>query len=195
MASDQSKAIAEIYAEALFDVAGQRDQRQVIAGEFGQLIELLDRCDDFALFLDSPSIARDDKTAVIAKVCKGVISELMTDFLQILGARDRLAILRQIYTKYIDIEDRSAGRVSGVLTTAIELPKDDGIRFAEQIGRALRKSVSLTTVTDDSIIGGMVLSIGDRQIDGSIRSALKKFKKQLVKQSAGRLPPAAAITE
>lgn len=187
MASDKSQAIAEVYAEALFELALERGQSESVREELSKLADLVRANPDWELFLESPAIGREQKSEVVSRTLAGRLSELTSDFIRVLAARDRLALLREIEDCYIRLEDQQAGRVRGTLTTAVQLDRKEVIRLSEQIGRALRKTVTLQNRRDPDIIGGMILTVEDKMFDGSVRRNLQQFARQARQRTQERL--------
>ena len=187
MAADDIQAIGRVYATAIFELAWESQQADTVRLELAELIEHLDRDEEFVVFLESPAISRDKKKQMLSRVFGDIFTELMTNFLMVLADKDRLALLRPIMQSYADLEDVHAGRVKGRLRTAVPLSKNDEIRLTEQISRALRKTVALQTSVDPSILGGLVLTIGDTLLDGSVRSSLQRFAQQLRQTAHERL--------
>ena len=139
------------------------------------------RSEPWRTFLETPAIRREGKTAIIEKVFRDKISDLVLDFLQVVARKNRLALLCEIEKSFIDLEDQAAGRVRGKIVTAIELDKKEQSRLAEQVSRALRKTVALQSMVDPKILGGMVLTIEDTVMDGSVRRRLSQYAEQLRK--------------
>ena len=186
MARDNSQNIAAIYAEALFEVAQQRHQSELVHAQLVGLAELIQTDAQFAEFLACPAIGRKQKIDSITRVFKDKLSELLMNFLDILNNRDRLALLSRISHEYNKLEDNRAGRIKATAVTAIELDDKEQARLSEQIGRALHKKVLLQTKTDISIIGGLILKIDNTIMDGSVKHSLEKLSEQ-IRQKAGEL--------
>ncbi len=187
MASEQQRSIAMVYAEALFELAEEQALSAEIRQELAELLTLLDTNTDFRAFLDTPAIKRDEKAAFIHKVFEDQVSPLFLDFLQILARKGRFSLLRDIHRCYIKLEDEKAGRVKGVLTTAVELSEQDQSRLREQIGRALRKTVQIEHHVAPEILGGLVLQVEDTVMDLSVRGSLEQLHEALLHQGAAKL--------
>ena len=187
MANKNTEAVATIYAESLFELAFEKGQADAVQDLLQHLADLIRANSEFALFLESPAIANDSKKACLTKVFQGRVSDLFLDFLMVVAEKDRLNCLLDIQASFSRLADEQAGRVKGVLTTAVELSPKEHVRLSERIGRALKKTIHLETVVDPSIIGGLVLNIGDIMIDGSVQRGLERFKKQLRTKSFGQM--------
>jgi len=179
LAVDAWTGVGGVYAEALFELAVERQLTGEVREDLGGLVELLDSDQDWVLFLESPRIGIRDKAAVIKRVLEGKICDLTMDFLMVVAAKGRLGGLRAMARHYVELEDIKAGRIKGKLTTAVELDPKETARLTEQIGRALRKTVTLEKRCDPAIIGGMILNIGDTVIDGSVQGSLERLSRRL----------------
>ena len=183
MANDNNYSLGRIYAQALFELAQAAGTAEAIAEEFQELTNLLRQEHQFAVFLENPAISREAKIRSLEKIFAGRISPLLLNFLKVAGAKDRLGSLPAMNEAYRDLLDEAAGRVRGLLTTAIELGKDEQVRLGEQINRALRKTIKLQNAVNPDILGGMVLTIGDTIIDGSVRTSLHLLAKKMREKS------------
>lgn len=188
MAADETQSIAMVYAEALFELAEEQELTAEIRQELTDIAALLDANEAFAVFLDTPAVGRDEKTAVIRKVFEGQVTPLMFHFLLILAKKDRLSLIREVRRSFEKLEDAQAGRVKGSLTTAVTLSEQEQSRLREQIGRALRKTVQLQNVVDPTILGGLVLKVEDTVMDLSVRGALEQSRQNMLEQCAKKLP-------
>jgi len=189
LADDSSQAIAQIYTDAIFEIADEQKLSKIIHQELRQLAELMKANPDFELFLENPMIHRDRKRESIARIFSGHVSKLMISFLKVLAGKGRLHLIREIEKCYTRREDEKAGRITGQVVTAIELNAKEKIRLAEQLGRALRKTVVLKNLVDPSIIGGMVMTIDDTQVDGSVKGALQRLQKKMQLYADEHLKP------
>ena len=193
MANKNPESIALVYAEALFELALEKGQAEDLEVEFGHLADLIRDQSEFALFLESPAITTDQKKACLTKAFEGRVSDMFLDFLNVVADKGRLDCLLDMQISFSRLADEKAGRIQGVLTTAVELSKKEQVRLSEKIGRALRKTIELESVVDPSILGGMVLKIGDTLIDGSVKRSLARLRKQLRISGTQELDPKQAI--
>ena len=179
MASDESKAIAEVYAEALFELAAEGEQAEIVGNELNLLGQLQRDYVEWEMFLESPSISHDHKSELITKVFTEKLSDLTFDFLQVLARKNRLGLLSEIQKQFVSLYDEQLGRVRGELTTAIELSQDERQSLTEKINQTLNKTVRLDWRVDAEIIGGMTLALEDKLFDGSVRNRLARFSRQV----------------
>ena len=185
MAKDYLYSVAEIYAQAVYELAEQQDLLQVVNDDLETICECVVSDKDFEHFLASPSISENDKTALLIKVFDGKVDGLTMDFLKVLSARDRLETIVYINKAYKTMLDKANGRVDGILTTAIQLTSEEINTITKSIGQSLGKNVKLNITVNPEIIGGMQLQIGNMSIDGSIRKQLAEFAAKLSSHQPG----------
>ena len=189
MASDHSKAIAGVYAQAIFELADEQRQSQVLRSDLAAITEAIRANPDLAVFLKSPAINRDQKIASLSRIFADKLSGLTMNFLKVLAAKDRLSLMVKIYNCFVELEDKKAGFVKGSLTTAVQLSEKEQVRLTEQISQVLGKKLTLETKVDPSIIGGMILALEGTVIDASVRSTLQQFLCKLREKAFQKLPP------
>jgi len=173
----------------------EQGQVEPVSVELGRLADLIRSETDFAMFLESPAIGIDEKKASLHQIFEQRFSKLVMDFLLVVADKDRLTLLLPIQSAYTDLEDRHAGRVRGLLTTAVELPERDKTRMAQQISSALGKTVTLETQVDASIIAGMILTVDDTVMDGSVKRSLQRLSQRLSQGADEQLQANRAIVD
>lgn len=169
-------AIADVYAKALLKLAGDAGAQSSILEELGGLVVYVNTNGDFESFLTRAAVDAEARRATIEKSMRGRASDMLVDFLQVLNRKDRLALLEQIYVQYRLAYEASQSQVEVTATTAA--PLSAGIR--ESLVAALRnhtgKEPILTEQVDASLIGGMVVHIGDLKIDFSVAKRLRNYR-------------------
>ena len=185
MAKDYLYSVAEIYAQAVYELAQEQSLLDAVTNDLTSISECVSSDDDFAHFLASPSISVKDKTNVLTKIFHGKVEDLTMDFLKVLAARERLETLLYIHKAYKAMIDKAAGRVEGLLTTAVELSDQELTKITDSVSQSLNKTVILKTTVDPAIIGGIQLKIGNISIDGSIRRQLAEMAAKIGKHHVG----------
>ncbi|MBN2841454.1 MAG: ATP synthase F1 subunit delta [Sedimentisphaerales bacterium] len=182
MAKDHIQAVAEVYTRAIFQLAQERSLTEQVGDDLRGISELIGNEADFAHFLASPAISQGDKCELLKKAFSGQIEELTEDLLMVLAQRDRLNVLQEIAGCYQDMLNEVSGIVFGKVTTAVPLADSEFSGLSASIGASLGRKIQLTPVVDPSIIGGMILQIGNKNIDGSLRRRLERVSVQLKSQ-------------
>ena len=171
---------AVAYATALIELANERSLTQPIAEELGGLKEVLAQNPTFRAFLSDPSIGETARSELLKKVFAGKLQPLLEHFLAVLAAHGRLGHLEQIADAYDDLLDEQAGKIEVDVTVAQKLTPDQLEEVRQKVSTALKKDAVVHQYVDDSIIGGMVLRVQDKLIDGSVKTQIQRLRAQLL---------------
>jgi len=168
---------ARRYAEAAYLIA--REEKTEDAWSVGlQAVAALFGDSQAERFFASERAPAEDKLSLVEKALAGVDKSVMSMALLLLRRR-RTSLGPQIAQAYQEILDRAQGISHAVVTSAVPLSADE-LRDVEQKLRELAGGpVTVETQVDESILGGLIVRIGDRLIDGSTRSRLSALKQRL----------------
>ncbi len=175
-----AKLVHKTYADALFKLAVETNQIDVFFEESIAIRQILLENEDLIKLLTHPKIKTDEKVTVIENVFKGRISSDMTGFLVLTIEKERHNELTGILDVFIDMVKEHKNIGVAFVTTAIELD--------EARKREIEKKLIDTTKyvkfemhydVDKEIIGGMIIRIGDRVVDSSIKSKIENMSKDL----------------
>jgi F-type H+-transporting ATPase subunit delta len=169
--------IARPYAQALFDLA--RGDKAVDKVEKGleAVGRLADESEDFARFLRSPVISTDDKAAALEKVLKDAkVDGTVANFLRVIARNGRLFALPAIIKAFSALAATSRDEVSAEVTSAAPLSAAQLKTLAETLKAKVGKTVTLNEHVDPSLIGGLVVKVGSRMIDSSLKTKLAAMK-------------------
>ena len=167
--------IGVVYATALYEAAAEQASVDELLVEFDSLVvDVLDRFPEFERVLASLRVHESEKKQLIDQVIAPRASGLLTNFLKVLAARERLGCLRQIRDALEELHNQRQGRVRVEVTTAIELDETALGQLRDDIRRQFGKQPILATAVDPALIGGVQLRFGDRVYDGSVASELSR---------------------
>ena len=172
--------IAEVYARALFDVAKERDVLDEIHDELGQFVEELDENRDLQVFFFSPYFSSQEKKDGISKMISGADDNFVR-FLELLAERHRMPAVFRIKKDFDELYAEERKLLPVTITSAIELDKSLVKDIRKKIEEQTDRKVELTTKVDPDVLGGLVLRVGNKVLDGSIRSRLERLRKQVAK--------------
>jgi F-type H+-transporting ATPase subunit delta len=179
-----SDPVARVYAEALFEIGRSRSTVDEFAEELDAFLELTRREEEIFLFLTSPVLDTSVKIDLLRSALEGRLSETTTDFLCLLIRKRRFLAMPAITEVFRGMADDFSGRTRATVRTAIPLSEELQARVRGALDEGLGKRVVLTAETDERLLGGAVVIIGDRVYDGSLSSRLNQFRKQIMR-SAG----------
>lgn len=179
-----SQSVASIYASALLDLAGTAGSVEDVRQETDELVALIAEQPDLAKLLTSRVLSKDERRGSIERIFSGRVNDLLYRFIQVVNSKGRLAELADILTTFAKLVDKRAGIMEVDAFVAAELDAETAQRIAADLSQTLGGNVILHQHVDASLLGGMKLRIGDRLIDASVVTQLRKMKKQIVE--AGR---------
>ena len=171
------------YAESVLELAEEQGQAEPVGQEFARIGEVLEQNPTFAQFLADPGISHAERDRVLGDAFgDGHASPLVWNFIRVLLAKGRLGLLADVVVAYGDLYDDRHGKVELDVTVAHRLSADELEDVRRRVGAALKKDAVVHQYVDESLIGGMVLRVGDRLIDGSVKGQLAAIKKQMLTQ-------------
>ncbi|MCH7737328.1 MAG: ATP synthase F1 subunit delta [Chloroflexi bacterium] len=165
------------YAQAIFDLALENNQVEqwgedlaVVAGVFEDA--------DFAALMKHANMRADDKLAATASVLAGV-NPLVRNLVDLLVSKNSVDSIAGVYSGYTELLDSHLGRQRVEITSAVPLENAETERISSFVAGLVQQEVVLTTKVDESILGGLVIQIGDRLLDGSTKARLDGLRKSL----------------
>jgi len=172
--------LAQVYANALFEVASENGVLDEVREQLGQFADELGENRDLQVFLFSPYFSSQEKKEGIGKIVEGA-DERFLNFLELLAERHRMPALFRIRRVY-DSLWREENRLLPVTVTSAA-PLDEGLvqGLGERIEEQTGKKVELTSKVDADVLGGLVLQVGNMVLDASIRNRLEQLRKQVAR--------------
>ncbi|AKL93734.1 F-type ATP synthase delta subunit [Clostridium aceticum] len=174
-----AELIAKKYAKALFEVAQEDNTLQPIREELAFIQAALEENQDFKKLLHTPLITSNEKKEIVKNVFKEKVSTEMLNFLYILVDKGRANHFEEIVKEFNMMADASKNMVEAVAVTAIPLNKERLQKLQVQLSMASGKNVKLNNEVDENVIGGVLIKMGDKVIDGTLKSRLGHLKQQL----------------
>lgn len=175
-------ALARRYAQALFEIAAETSLDQVDK-ELKELTQFIEGEQEVAEILYHPHISSTEKKALMDKLVGGQIGQVVRNFLYLLIDRRRQNILPQVEKEFSRLADDARNIVEAKVASAVELTPSQTERLKEQISHLTGKTVRMVSELRPELIGGILVQVGDRVIDGTIKQALANMREQLSKTS------------
>jgi F-type H+-transporting ATPase subunit delta len=172
--------IARRYASALADVVLDRGEAKEVQAELETWNEILQANSTLQEVFRNPTIALDQKRAVLSKLIERAKPRPTTaNFLKVLLQNQRLTELAEINRRFAEILDERAGMVAAVVTTARPVSESSQKDLMEKLDSLTRKKVRVNFEQDPELIGGLVTRIGSTVYDGSVRTQLQQIKEKM----------------
>jgi F-type H+-transporting ATPase subunit delta len=175
--------VASRYAKSLLDLAVEKSQLEAVYADMMQVKSVCDNSKEFVTFLNSPIIKADKKVASIKAIFEGKISAITLGFLTIVANKRRESIISQIAESFIEQYRTQKNIFTAVVVSAKGLDATTKQQALDLVKSQLKGEVELVEKIDESIIGGFVLRIGDKQIDRSVSKQLSTLKKVLTNKA------------
>ena len=169
---------ARVYAEALFDVARDKGKLDPIRAELAEFVDAVHGNRELQVFLFSPYFSSAEKVAGLKRAVSGADAELL-NFLELLIEKQRMAEVFRIRRHFEELWKEENRRLEVTVTSAVELDPAVVEKVGEEIERQTGQKVDLASRVDGEIIGGLVLQVGNRVLDASIRTRLEKLRKSV----------------
>jgi ATP synthase F1 delta subunit len=170
--------IARAYADALFEVAKDRDKLDDVRDQLGELADAIDENRELSVFFFSPYFSTEEKRQGIERVVSGADEEVV-NFLELLVDKHRMPAIFRIRERFDELWAEENKRLEVRLTSAVELDERVVKDVASEIEKRTGRTVDLENDVDESILGGLVLRVGNMVLDASIRSKLEKLRKEI----------------
>ena len=179
-------ALARRYAQALFDIATETSLDKV-EQELRDVTELIQENPEVAHVLYHPHVSLTTKKSIMDQLLKGQIGETVRHFLYLLIDRRRQILLPLIQTEFSRMADQARRVVEARVASATELTPDQQERLKQKLVKLTGQDVRLVTEVRPELIGGVLVQIGDKVMDGSVVHALNRMREDL-RKAGGKVP-------
>ncbi len=183
-------ALSEIYATSLYEVCQKSGGNAAVQETLDELEAILDMARKdaaFNEFLASQVLPESSRAASLRTIFEGKVSTRTLTFLLVLNEKDRLGRLPSMIQAFHDKAQEAFGRIEVDVHTAGPISSADLDAIRERLASALDKEVVAHHRSDPAMIGGLKLRFGDRLVDGSIATRLRRFRDQLGEDGAARI--------
>ena len=168
------------YASALFDLASEAGTVTTVETDLEKLGEALTASADLTALTTNPKVSRTDSAAAIGKVAKKLkLSPLTQNFLGVLAQNRRLSSLPGMISAFQTIAAAQRGEVTANVTSAHALTKTQLNKLKDKLTAREGRTVKLNSTIDPEVLGGLVVTIGSKRIDGSIRTRLNSLSQAM----------------
>lgn len=185
---DDRLPLADVYAAALFELARQVEQVPDVQAELAELARLEAEDAGFAAFLGSAAISTDQRCESLERMLRGRVSDLTLNTLLVMNAHGRVHLLAALSRAFTLRVEHAAGEVECVAATAVPLTDGEKAAVRELAGEISGKRPLVEFVVDPTLLGGLVLSVGDYRFDNSLRTKLARTRRRLFARGERGLP-------
>lgn len=172
--------IARNYAEALLALAGKAGDLDGWGASISGVVTAMETDRRLRNFLAAPQVSAAEKNAVIGKAFAGRLPRPMVRYLQKVVENRRQMLLPLIAVEYGNLVDEATGRLHAQVTVSREASAADRDLLAAHLSRAFARTVVPHVIVNPDLIGGVVVRVGDRVMDGSVRRRLKTLRARVL---------------
>jgi len=165
------------YAQAMFELALEQDQLDQWNSDLEFIVGVL-QDEEFKALLKHADVPTDNKKRAIDAVLRDV-HPLIRNLVNLLVSKGLVDAVPEMRAAYAGLLDKHRGRQRVQVTSAVPLEQDEMDRITQFLTSLVRKEVVVATDVDESILGGVVIQIGDRLLDGSTRSRLDALRNRV----------------
>ena len=172
-----STSIAVRYATAIYEIAKEEKALAALEDDINTLQSALADSEDFRALISSPIYTRDEQaTAISALAAKMGLTGTMANTLALMAQKRRLFVVPNLLATLREVIAEDKGEVTADVLSAKALTKAQADKLSKSLKASTGKTVTLNATVDESLIGGLVVKVGSRMIDTSIRAKLNSLQ-------------------
>lgn len=171
--------IANRYAEALFQLSEEENITKEIYNELQDVVDTIKSNKELDNVLKSPLVAKGEKIKLIEALFNNKINNNLKNFLKILVEKGRISSLKSIELNFKQLLNDRDNIIEGTVISAVALTDEKVKELEEKLSKKYNKNVTLENKVDETILGGVLVRLGNTQIDGSVKTRLDNIKNQL----------------
>lgn len=176
--------VAKRYANALYQVANEKGFVDQVGADLQLISETLTKTPEFVTLLQSPKVSLEQKKELITSAFAQVQS-ITKNFLYVIVDGHREEILADVSKEFTKLADDAKGLVEVVVTSAAPLDDAERANVTATFTKILGKQIRIQEKVDTNLLGGMVVQVGDRLYDGSVKNKLERFQLALKETRVG----------
>ena len=174
-----AKIVAKRYANALYDIATEDNKVDLFMDEMDFVKSVFVKETQLVKVLNHPKVSTEERIEVIEDIFKGKISEEIVGFLVLVLEKNRQEYIVEICDEFLIFALDFKGIVKAYVTSAVSLKESQEAKLIEQLKKSLNKDVEIVKEVDESIIAGLIIRVGDKVLDNSIKTKMGKMSKEL----------------
>lgn len=173
-------AVARRYAQAFFAIAREKNLIDQLEQELQQVVEAIGSNSELKILMNHQLVAPQDKKDLVEKVFSGSVSDITINFLDFVIDKYRITYLQEIYEAFVGYANEARNIADAQVRSAAALSDAEIKAIEENLVKATGKNIRLSNEVDPNLIGGVVVRIGDKVIDGSLFRRLGRLKETLM---------------
>ncbi|MCD5413502.1 MAG: F0F1 ATP synthase subunit delta [Clostridiales bacterium] len=176
-----AELVANRYAMALFEVASENNTIESVQKDLRFIVDSLDENPKLEELFRSPLIKDKEIKQIMQECFVSSIESKVLNFLFVLVDKRRQNYIRRIANQFKILVDKANNVAEATAVTAEPMRDEDLVLLKEKLSKATKKNVSLINKVDTEVLGGILIKMGDKEIDGTVKRRLGELKEQLTK--------------
>ena len=177
-----ARSVENVYADALLSAAKESGKTEEILKDAELLLKTLHEAPEFLMCLSDPGRSKEDRENAFLSVFSDVLQNETSGFLSVIIEKRREDRLEEILNRFIRLAEASMGIGRVSVRTAFPVTEKEKAAIEEKVRQtAGYQTLYFNYETDESLIGGLVIRLGDRVVDGSVKNRLDKLTRELLK--------------
>lgn len=175
--------LANKYAKAIFELAQDEKKLDAYDKDLNKVAEEIFGLPEAVKFFQNPLVPHKAKKDLLTKALKKEVSENVMNFLLLLTDKGRIGIFSEIYSIFTALKNKAQGILVADVTSAFPLSKQQETQLVKKLTTLSGKKIQIRKHEDKKILGGLIVTIGDKRIDGSAAGRLRQLKSTLAVNS------------
>ncbi|WP_166416748.1 F0F1 ATP synthase subunit delta [Cochlodiniinecator piscidefendens] len=175
-----SSGIAARYATAIFELAKESKDLKALEADVSALETVLAENKEFSALIFSPVYSREEQGSAVSAIAEKMkLSSTVANALSLMASKRRLFVLPQLASALRGLIAAENGEITAEVTAAKALTKTQADKLAKTLKATIGKDIKINATVDESLIGGLVVKVGSKMIDTSIRSKLSSLQNSM----------------
>ncbi|MCF6463939.1 F0F1 ATP synthase subunit delta [Clostridium sp. Cult1] len=174
-----AKLVGKRYAEALFEAGLELDKLEKFKEDIENISKVLEAETDLQKVLNHPKISKDEKKDLLTSIFKGKVSEEILNFLFVIVDKRREGSLIEISKEFEELFNEHNNILKVTAITAIDMDNKVKNKLVQVLSNKTNKTIKLNNIVDRDIIGGVLLRVENKVIDGTIKGQLQSIEKTI----------------
>ncbi|MEG6585116.1 ATP synthase F1 subunit delta [Dendrosporobacter sp. 1207_IL3150] len=179
--------LAQKYAQAVYELASDKDMLIEAKAQLNMVLATIEEHSDLEIFLYHPRVQIEAKKETITSLFAQDLAEFVHKFLLLLVDKRREVLLPAIVREYTKLANAARNIIEAEVTVAMPLSEGEQSALIQKLSTVTGKNVTIQTKVDKRILGGVIVKIGDKLIDGSVARQLNMLQQALLTNDAAKI--------
>lgn len=173
-----NRKTARRYNLALYEIASEKKSVDAVVMDFRDIQRSIAGSKELSNFIATPIINLNKKTEVVNSLFSGKVNDLTLKFLELVCKKNRINIIDDVITDFLDLVNEKRGVVTAKIKTAVDVTEKEKVALTEKLKKYTGKEITASYSVDPSIKGGFIAQIDDKIIDASITRQLELLREK-----------------